>query len=200
MRADSRFPGRAGRLAMALVLACSVLIPALAADEAAAGGGGNPVVEIHTNVGQIVVELWPEQAPRTVANFLKYADEGFYSGTIFHRVIGGFMIQGGGFTEDMKKKDTHPPIPLEAGAPNEQYTLAMARTGDPNSATAQFFINLVNNGFLNPAPGKAGYAVFGKVIEGEGVVEQIGRVQTRVLGGMKDVPATPVIIEKVVVR
>jgi peptidyl-prolyl cis-trans isomerase A (cyclophilin A) len=176
--------------------------PALAEDQAEdqAASGGKPVVEIKTNVGTIVAELWPGQAPNTVENFLQYARDGFYDGTIFHRVVKGFVIQGGGFTKDMQKKETRAPIQLEAKAPNEAYTLAMARTRDPDSATSQFFINLKRNSQLDPNPSSEGYAVFGKVIEGTGVVDQIGRAQTTSKGPMQDVPATPIVIEEVTVR
>ncbi len=132
------------------------------------------VVDLVTTKGTITVELWPDQAPQTVQNFVNYVIEGHYDGTIFHRVIKGFMIQGGGYTKDQKEKQTRPPIPLEAKAPNRQYTIAMARTADPNSATAQFYINLVDNPNLDPTTRPPGYTVFGKVIKGASVVEQIG--------------------------
>ena len=163
---------------------------------------GNPVVVIETSKGAIEVELWPEKAPITVENFLKYVDEGFYDGTIFHRVIDGFMIQGGGFTADMTQKPTRAPIQNEAdnGLRNEPYTLAMARTSDPHSATAQFFINVNDNGFLNhteKSPRGWGYAVFGKVTSGEEVVDAIKKVATTTRGMMQDVPIEPVVIQKV---
>ncbi len=163
---------------------------------------GNPVVVIETSKGAIEVELWPDKAPITVENFLKYVDEGFYDGTIFHRVIDGFMIQGGGFTADMTQKPTRAPIQNEAdnGLRNEPYTLAMARTSDPHSATAQFFINVNDNGFLNhteKSPRGWGYAVFGKVTAGQEVVDAIKKVATTTRGMMQDVPIEPVVIQKV---
>lgn len=163
------------------------------------------IVEMQTSKGSIVLELYPDKAPETVANFLRYAKEGFYDGTIFHRVIEGFMIQGGGFEPGMHQKDTHEPIRNEAdnGLANEAGTIAMARTPDPHSATAQFFINLKDNNFLNyssPSPQGWGYAVFGRVIDGMEVVESIGRVETGSAGMHQDVPVEDVVIEKVVVR
>lgn len=157
-------------------------------------------VTLHTNHGAITLELYPEQAPITVENFLRYVREGFYDGTIFHRVIKGFMIQGGGFTTEMVQKNTHAGIKNEAnnGLKNELGTIAMARTQDPHSATAQFFINVANNDFLNfrnESVGGWGYCVFGKVVEGMAVVQQIEQVRTRSAGFHQDVPATEVIIE-----
>lgn len=163
----------------------------------------NPKVLMETNKGPITVELNQDKAPATVANFLTYVDEGFYNGTIFHRVIDGFMVQGGGFGQDMKKKATHDPIANEAdnGLKNERGTLAMARTGDPNSATAQFFINHKDNAFLNhtdKTPRGWGYTVFGKVAEGMEVVDAIAALPTGAKGPFrKDVPQTTVVIEKV---
>ncbi len=140
----------------------------------------NPIIEMQTNKGLIVLELNSEQAPNTVENFLVYVDEGFYEGTVFHRVIDGFMIQGGGFSVDGTKKETHDPINIESdnGLTNLKGTVAMARTNEPNSATSQFFINSVNNDFLNFGPTTDGYTVFGKVIEGIEIVEKISSVQT----------------------
>jgi peptidyl-prolyl cis-trans isomerase B (cyclophilin B) len=155
---------------------------------------GNPKVEMETSKGKMVIELFPEKAPETVKNFLNYVDAKFYDGTIFHRVIPNFMIQGGGFTSDMKKKSAGTPIKNEAdnGLKNERGTIAMARTGDPHSATAQFFINSVNNDFLNHK-GKTqqgwGYVVFGKVISGMDVVDAISAVKTVTRGGYRDIPA-----------
>lgn len=162
----------------------------------------NPQVLIQTNMGNITVELFPDKAPKTVANFLRYVNEHFYDGTIFHRVIPTFMIQGGGFTPDLQKKPTHAPIPNEAdnGLRNRIGTLAMARTNDPNSATAQFFINVAQNTFLDFREKTArawGYAVFGRVIKGMRVVNHIRLVKTGFKNGMGDVPLQPVIIEKV---
>ena len=146
------------------------------------------------------MELAPDRSPITVKNFLQYVKDGHYAGTIFHRVISGFMIQGGGFTEDMTEKPTRAPIPLEArgGLPNDRYTIAMARTSYPHSATSQFYINVANNDFLNAdrAQDGNGYAVFGRVVEGEAVVDKIAAVKTTVRRGMGDVPVKPVKILK----
>lgn len=162
----------------------------------------NPLVEIDTNRGSIIVELYPDKAPKTVANFLQYANTGFYNGTIFHRVINRFMIQGGGFTASMVEKDTLPPIVNEAGngLKNETGTIAMARTSDPNSATSQFFINLENNQFLNyqsPDPDLIGYCVFGRVLKGMDVVREIAATPTGNVGPYSDVPRTPIMINSV---
>ena len=157
----------------------------------------NPQVELRTSLGLVTVELYPDRAPVTVKNFLQYVEDGFYNGTIFHRVIDGFMIQGGGFTPDLNTKATRPPIPLESqnGLRNEVGTLAMARTRDPNSATAQFFINLVNNDFLNyPGGDGHGYAVFGKVVKGMEVVEKIAKVKTEMRPPHEKVPLETVSI------
>jgi peptidyl-prolyl cis-trans isomerase B (cyclophilin B) len=164
----------------------------------------NPTVALDTNHGRIVIELYSDKAPKTVENFLEYARSGFYDGTIFHRVIPDFMIQGGGFASNMAQKSTRPPIQNEAdnGVANERGTLAMARTNDPHSASAQFFINLKNNGFLNHTgknPQGWGYAVFGKVTEGMDVVDKIARVQTSRKGMHENVPAEAVVIEKATV-
>ena len=154
----------------------------------------NPKVEMETSKGKMVIELYPEKAPETVKNFLNYVEAKFYDGTIFHRVIPNFMIQGGGFTSDMKIKPAGAPIKNEAdnGLKNERGTIAMARTGDPHSATAQFFINSVNNDFLNHK-GKTqqgwGYVVFGKVITGMDVVDAISSAKTVTRGRFRDVPA-----------
>lgn len=157
-----------------------------------------PRVELTTTEGKIVVQLEPSRAPQTVKNFLTYVNEGFYKGTIFHRVIGTFMIQGGGFTEDMVQKETHSPIPLEArnGLSNDKYTIAMARTSYPHSATSQFFINVADNFFLNAdrAQDGQGYAVFGQVVDGTDTVDKIAGVQTTVKNNMSDVPVKPVVI------
>jgi len=163
----------------------------------------NPKVEMETNVGKIVLELYPDKAPITVKNFLSYVKSGFYNGTIFHRVIDRFMIQGGGFSTDMKKKPTQAPIKNEAdnGLKNDRLTIAMARTPDPNSATAQFFINTVDNTFLNftgKTPQGWGYAVFGKVIEGEQVVNQIAKTPTGAKAPFgRDVPTKTIEIKSV---
>ena len=162
-----------------------------------------PQVLIETNKGNITLELYPEKAPVTVKNFLTYVDEGFYNGTIFHRVISNFMIQGGGFDKNLEKKTTHAPITNEAdnGLRNQIGTIAMARTNDPHSATAQFFINVSKNSsldFREKSSGRAwGYAVFGRVIDGMKTVNNIRQVRTARINGMGDVPAKPVVINKV---
>ncbi|MFT6175086.1 MAG: peptidyl-prolyl cis-trans isomerase B (cyclophilin B) [Cryomorphaceae bacterium] len=155
-------------------------------------------VVIETNKGNISLELDPNKAPITVANFMAYVDAGFYDNTVFHRVIDGFMIQGGGFTTDGGKKETRDPILLESenGLKNDVGTIAMARTNAPNSATAQFFVNLKDNGFLNYAPGNPGYAVFGKVSSGMDVVNEIRQAETAVKQGMSDWPQEEVVITK----
>jgi peptidyl-prolyl cis-trans isomerase A (cyclophilin A) len=154
-------------------------------------------------MGDIKVELYEKEAPETVKNFLSYVNDKFYDGTIFHRVIAGFMIQGGGFTPDMQQKATKPPIKNESsnGLKNDTYTLAMARTSVPDSATSQFFINVKSNDFLNKASAQdgVGYAVFGKVIEGMDVVNKIEKVQTGRKGMHGDVPVEPVVINSVTV-
>jgi len=162
------------------------------------------MVTLHTNHGDIVIETFDVKAPATVENFLSYCRSGFYDNTIFHRVIKGFMIQGGGFEPGMNQKPTQKPIKNEAdnGVKNERGTLAMARTSDPHSATAQFFINVVDNGFLDfksPSRDGWGYCVFGKVTQGLDVVDQIRKVATGNSGGHQDVPKEDVIIQKVTV-
>jgi len=178
-------------LALALIAAS----PALAAD---------PRVELKTNRGTIVLELYPDKAPKTVANFLQYVKDGHYTGTAFHRVIDGFMIQGGGFDKDMRQKPTRAPVENEAGngLKNDVGTIAMARTPDPHSASAQFFINLKNNGFLDAAEAQDGwgYAVFGKVVSGMDVVMKIARTPTGPAGPFgSDVPRPLVVIESMTV-
>ena len=163
--------------------------------------GKHSMVKLHTNHGEITIELDAEKAPETVKNFLDYASSGFYDGTIFHRVIDGFMIQGGGFEPGMKQKKVNAPIKNEAanGLRNDNYTVAMARTGDPHSATAQFFINVKDNDFLNYTssdPRGYGYCVFGKVVEGQEVVDAIRKVKTGNRSGFQDVPVEDVIITK----
>ncbi|WP_027996569.1 peptidylprolyl isomerase [Simplicispira psychrophila] len=170
---------------IALAAIFSVATPALAQDVSK--------VKLATSMGDIVVQLDPAKAPKTVANFLQYVKDKHYDGTIFHRVINGFMIQGGGFTPDMAQKPVRAPIALEAanGLKNDKYTIAMARTSDPQSATAQFFINVKDNASLNaPQPDGHGYAVFGKVVQGSDVVDKIKAVAT----GSQDVPTTPITI------
>ncbi|HZN25549.1 MAG TPA: peptidylprolyl isomerase [Burkholderiales bacterium] len=159
------------------------------------------MVRLHTNFGAITLELDAERAPETVANFLNYVKSGFYDNTVFHRVIDGFMIQGGGFERGMKQKPTGSPIKNEAdnGLKNEAYTVAMARTSDPHSATAQFFINVADNGFLNhtaPTAQGWGYAVFGRVVEGQDVVDRIRKIRTGTRGMHQDVPLEDVIMER----
>ena len=158
---------------------------------------------IDTSKGNIVIETYPKKAPITVKNFESYVNKGFYNNTIFHRVIDGFMIQGGGFTKDMAQKQTDAPIQNEAsnGLKNEKYSIAMARTSIPDSATSQFFINVNNNNFLDyPGQDGAGYCVFGKVIEGQDVVDKIAKLKTRVKNGMGDVPIKTVKINSIKVK
>jgi peptidyl-prolyl cis-trans isomerase B (cyclophilin B) len=160
----------------------------------------NPTLLMTTSEGAVKIELWPDKAPVTAENFLTYAKEGFFDGTIFHRVIKDFMIQGGGFTVEMKQKAVHASIKNEArtDVPNNRGTLAMARTNDINSATAQFFINVVDNDFLTHRDNTSagfGYCVFGQVVEGLDVVDKIRQVKTRSVGGFDDVPQKPVVIE-----
>ena len=186
------------KIALALMLA----LVCCSASTAIAAATKNPVVLMETSMGKIKIELFVKEAPVSVKNFLDYANKGFYSGTIFHRVINGFMIQGGGFTTDFQQKPTNAPIRNEAGnnLKNDRGTIAMARTNAPDSASSQFFINVVDNDGLNrPNPDGFGYAVFGKVIEGMAVVDKIKVVKTGVTMGMPDVPQTPVVIKSVTV-
>ncbi len=184
-----------------LTLLCALFV--LPFTQANAADEQYPRVRITTTLGDIVLELNREQAPKSVENFLNYVREGFYDGTIFHRVIDSFMIQGGGFTQDFQKKPTRAPIKNEAdnGLKNLKGAIAMARTSDPHSATAQFFINVADNGFLNhtsPSPRGWGYAVFGKVVNGMDVVDKIRKTPTGSGGPFRsDVPRTPVVIEKI---
>jgi len=157
---------------------------------------------IETNRGDIIIEVYPEKAPKTVANFKKYVADEFYNGLIFHRVISNFMIQGGGFDKNMMQKQTNDPIINESnnGLKNKPYTLAMARTNDPNSATSQFFINLIDNSFLNytgKSSSKIGYCVFGSVIEGKDIVDKIGKLKTQTKNGQGDVPIKKVVIKSI---
>ncbi len=159
------------------------------------------MVKLHTNFGVIALELEPERAPETVKNFLAYVESGFYSNTVFHRVIDGFMVQGGGFEPGMRQKPTQKTIKNEAGngLKNDRYTVAMARTSEPHSASSQFFINVKDNDFLNhtaPSSQGWGYCVFGKVVEGRDIVDKIKRVKTGNRGGHADVPVEDVVIEK----
>lgn len=157
-----------------------------------------PKVRMITSEGAFVLQLRPDVAPATVKNFLQYVRDGFYNGTVFHRVIPGFMIQGGGFTPTLSRKTPRDPIANEAtqSLPNLRGTISMARTNDPDSATSQFFINVANNDFLNAGVRGPGYAVFGKVVEGMGVVDSIAKVETGYSRGMADVPKDPVIIQE----
>ena len=187
-------------LSFGLALLTSCARPANKDAETKPAGGPGPVVLMETSMGDIKIELDPQKAPITVKNFLEYVDKKHYDGTIFHRVIGDFMIQGGGFTPDMKEKDNDFPIKNEAGngLSNTRGTIAMARTNDPHSATDQFFINVVDNSTkLDRMPGSAGYAVFGKVIDGMDVVDKIRKVDTRDFMGHGDVPVEPVHIKSV---
>ena len=159
-----------------------------------------PSVEFQTNQGDFTVELYPEKAPKTVANFLQYVKEGYYENTIFHRVINHFMIQGGGFERDLSEKNTRAAVVNEAGNGllNQTGTIAMARTADPDSATAQFFVNLIDNQFLDytgPDPDQIGYCVFGKVTSGMDVIQKIGVTKTNTVGRYSDVPVKPIIIK-----
>ena len=189
-----------GRLSSALCLALVMVMPV-----GSAAQGENPVVVIETSMGGITVELFPDRAPKSVENFLAYVSQGFYDGTIFHRVISNFMIQGGGFTADMQKKDTRAPIENEAdnGLKNGRGTLAMARTPEIHSATGQFFINVKDNAFLDykgPSAADFGYAVFGQVTEGLDVVDKIKSVKTGGAGPYQDVPVEAVVIKTIRVQ
>lgn len=183
----------------------AVLLLGLSAAAGRAAEGGNPVVVMKTSMGTIKIELDQEKAPVTTANFVAYVNDKFYDGTIFHRVIPAFMIQGGGFDKDMNQKKTKAPIKNEAGngLKNLNGTIAMARTSDPNSATAQFFINTKDNAFLDHRDDSQqgyGYAVFGKVVDGLDVVKKIEAVQTTTKMPHQNVPVTPVVIESVTVE
>jgi len=193
-----------------LFISLFLLMPWLLAAQEAAQTTSNPFekemprVILHTSKGNITVELYQDQAPVSVENFLSYARQGFYDGTIFHRVIPGFMIQGGGFTRDLQPKSNDKPIRNEAdnGLSNQRGSIAMARTNDPHSATSQFFINVVDNSASLDHRGKQsgrtwGYAVFGQVVEGMEVVDEIRFVATEVRGPHQDVPVEPVVIERV---
>ncbi len=190
------------KVLITLTLALFCASPVLAKD-APAAAGKNPVVDIETSMGKITVELFAKDAPLSVKNFLDYVNSGHYAGTVFHRVIAGFMIQGGGLTAEMVPKPTAAPVKNEAanGLKNDRGTLSMARTGDPDSATSQFFINLVDNNNLNrPSPDGHGYAVFGKVVKGIEVVDKIGATKTGIKRGFRDAPETPVVINSVKVQ
>ena len=193
IRKTMSLTGLASKLAIAGAAALTIGAQAMA-----------QTVKISTNQGDIIVQLETAKAPKSVDNFLQYAKAGHYNGTIFHRVIDGFMIQGGGFTPDMQQKPTRPPIPLESrnGLSNVRGTLAMARPNVPDSATSQFFINVKDNGFLDSArsPDGNGYAVFGKVTQGMDVVDKIRKVETSQRGPFGDVPVQPVIIKQVTIE
>lgn len=178
-------------------LSLASLVLASVSTWASAQSAANPRVKFASSQGEFVVELEPAKAPKTVENFLQYVNDKHYEGTVFHRVIDGFMIQGGGFTADMQQKPTRAPIPLEAknGLKNDRYTIAMARTGNPNSATSQFYINVANNDMLNaPNPDGHGYAVFGKVVQGQAVIDKIRTVPTGNRGMHQNVPVSAVTI------
>lgn len=188
------------KILVALTLSLLCASPLLAKDAPAPVAAKNPTVEIETSLGTVTAELFAKEAPLSVKNFLDYANSGFYSGTVFHRVIAGFMIQGGGLTAEMIPKPTGAPIKNEAanGLKNDRGTFSMARTGAPDSATSQFFINVVNNDGLNrPNPDGYGYAVFGKVVKGMEVVDKIAATKTGIKKGFRDAPETPVVIKSV---
>ena len=189
------------RILFALLLGGLFSMLVIAGNADAAEKAKNTTVLMETTLGKVKIELYADKAPVSVKNFLDYANSGFYNGTIFHRVIPGFMIQGGGFTPDRKQKETRAPIKNEAdnGLKNDRGTIAMARTANPDSATAQFFINVVNNDGLNrPSPDGHGYAVFGKVVEGMDVVDKIAATPTQRLNMLfANIPATPVVINAV---
>ena len=180
-----------------LTLTLAGIVLTSASGLAMAQDAAKPRVKFTTNMGEFVVELEPAKAPKTVENFLQYVADKHYEGTVFHRVIDGFMIQGGGFTADMQQKTNRAPIDLEAknGLKNDRYTIAMARTGNPNSATSQFFINVANNDMLNaPQPDGHGYAVFGKVVQGQAVIDKIRTVPTGNRGMHQNVPTSAITI------
>jgi peptidyl-prolyl cis-trans isomerase A (cyclophilin A) len=184
---------RLQRRALFLLCAGTLLVSAVQAQSA-------PKVRFQTTLGDFTVEVYPDKAPKTVANFLQYVQDKQYDGTVFHRVMDNFMVQGGGMTPDMKEKPTRAPIPLEArnGLRNDRGSMAMARTSNPNSATAQFFINVVDNPGLNaPQPDGFGYAVFGKVVSGMEVVDKIRTAPTGNRGMHQNVPLTPILIQSV---
>jgi cyclophilin family peptidyl-prolyl cis-trans isomerase len=187
--APARRPGLASGLLLALTLA------AAAAGEAAE----RPQVRIDTSLGSFVVELDPDRAPLTVANFLEYVAAGHYNGLLFHRVVDGFIVQGGGYTAELELRPVRKPIPNEAGngLGNRRGTIAMARLGEPHSADAQFYLNLADNVELDPRPTRWGYAVFGQVVQGLEIVDEIGHRATTERGGMQNVPVEPIVIRSV---
>ena len=185
---------------IAPVIAALGLVSAAAASaaQAADAAAAQPKVEFTTTLGNFIVQIDPARAPKTVANFLDYVKSGFYKGTIFHRVIPGFMVQGGGFTPNMQQKPTRAPIPLESqnGLRNLRGTIAMASTSDPNSATSQFFVNVADNASLDyPKPDGYGYAVFGKIVSGMDVIDKIVAAPTKNEGPFQNVPVKPIVIE-----
>lgn len=186
-------------LSSMLILSIGCSGATLAQDAEAPDAAENPSVTIHTSLGDITLELFADKAPVTVENFVAYANDGFYDGTIFHRVISHFMIQGGGMTEDLSRKATRDPIVNEAknGLSNTRGTIAMARTSDPDSATSQFFINVQDNLNLDYSPLSPGYTVFGQVTDGMEVVDEIRFVETTSSPPFHDVPVEPVVIESV---
>lgn len=193
-------PSPAFRLVALLfaLLLCSLFLNNAQADNATAtSAAAKPLVRLHTNRGDVIIELWPEKSPITVRNFLDYVDAGFYNGTIFHRVLNGTLIQGGGYNKFMQLKQTREPIKNESRnrLRHERGTVAMARLLKPNSATAQFFINARLNSQLNYRPGQSGYAVFGKVIEGMDIVDAIASQPTGTLGAFSDVPLNLIVID-----
>jgi len=177
---------------------CLLLLGAAASPIASAAD--NPKVRIETSAGNIVVELEAERAPLSMKNFLQYVQDGFYEGTVFHRIVNGFVIQGGGYTKDLAVKPGHPPVPNESGngLSNRRGTLAMARTNDPHSADSQFYINLADNVTLDPKSTRWGYAVFGTVVEGMEVVDDIGHRATATRGALDEAPVEPVVIQRMV--
>ena len=185
----------------ALWLCLALLVSVTVIASPAWAKGNNPMIQLETSMGNIILELDAENAPKSSENFIKYVEEGAYDGTIFHRIIDGFMVQGGGFDENMDQRPTHEPIENEAdnGLKNDKYTIAMARTADPHSATAQFFINVNDNTFLNHSAKTMqgwGYAVFGKVVDGTDVVDAIKSVPTGTSGFHENVPMEAVVIKK----
>jgi peptidyl-prolyl cis-trans isomerase B (cyclophilin B) len=205
LRRRPEMAGKGGVVSLRSVMGVMLLVILIVgAWFSARAEGRKPVVKLETSMGEITLELYPDKAPVTVANFLQYVKDGFYNGTIFHRVIDGFMIQGGGFDQALNQKQTQAPIKNEAdnGLKNEAYTIAMARTMDPDSATAQFFISVADNPRLNhtgKTPQGWGYAVFGKVMKGQDVVDKIKAVATTTRGMYQNVPVEPVTINKATV-
>src|SRR6185503_5423638 len=194
-RVEDRLRGSCVMLKKLFLFSAAAIVPMGAA-------AADPQVDVKTSLGTFRIELYPAKAPKSVENFLQYVKSGHYNGTIFHRVIPGFMVQGGGMTADMSQKPTRAPIPIESknGLKNDVGTLAMARTSDPNSATAQFFINVNKNDFLNyPGQDGNGYTVFGKVVDGMDVVNKITSVPTGNKGMHQNVPTKPVVIESMTV-